>query len=186
MKRLSIITILFLSIVHFQANGQEKQGSTLNLGIGVGGYSGYYKYIGQPLPVFHVDYEFNVARNFTLAPFVSFYTYSNERYWGDVNNPDRFYTYREIVVPIGVKGTFYFDELFNASEKWDFYAAASLGFSIVSRHWESGYNGDKGYYPNGQPLFLDAHIGAEYHFSNRMGVYLDLSSGVSTIGLAIH
>jgi hypothetical protein len=186
MKRIIIITIFFLGIIHFQVYAQENHGRTLNLGVGVGGYFGYYNYIGQPLPVFHVDYEFNLVKNFTLAPFVNFYTYSNERYWGDVNNIDQFYTYREIVVPIGAKGTFYFDELFNASDKWDFYASASLGFSLANRHWESGYNGDRGFYRGARPLFLDAHTGAEYHFNKRMGVYLDLSSGVSTIGLAIH
>jgi hypothetical protein len=35
-------------------------------------------------------------------------------------------------------------------------------------------------------LFLDLHLGAEYHLNNRVGLFLDLSTGVSTIGLAIH
>jgi len=35
-------------------------------------------------------------------------------------------------------------------------------------------------------LFLNIHIGAEYHINKKVGVFLDLSSGVSTIGLAIH
>ncbi len=179
MKRFIIITFLLIGIFQLNGNAQEKFGNTLNLGVGAGGYAGYYGYIGHILPVFHFDYEIAVARNFTLAPFMNFYSYS--RYYDPGN-----YVFRETVVPIGVKGTYYFDELLNANTQWDFYAAGSLGFAIVSSHWGTGYAGDKNYYRRGSSLFLDIHLGAEYHFTERMGVFLDLSSGVSTIGLAIH
>ena len=64
--------------------------------------------------------------------------------------------------------------------------AGSLGFSIVKTSWDSGYYGDRNYYGDANPLFLDIHAGAEYHLNNNLGLFLDLSSGVSTIGLAIH
>ena len=121
-----------------------------------------------------------------LAPFVSFFTFSNNYYWGNKNFPDRYYSYRETVIPIGVKGTYYFDDLLKANEKWDFYLAGSLGFAIVNSHWEEGYGGDQNYYHGPNSLFLDLHIGTEYHFNSRVGAFLDLSTGVSTIGLAIH
>jgi len=183
MKKLIIITLsaLLVSVVHFTAEAQSTYGRTLNLGLGVGGYSGYYKYAGRSLPVFHLDYEFDVAKSFTLAPFISLYTYSNEYYWGNTN-----YTYNETVIPVGVKGTYYFDELLNADSHWDFYLGASLGFALVNSHWEAGYDGDDKYFNKGNSVLLDMHIGTEYHFNNRLGAFLDLSSGVSTIGLAIH
>src|ERR1035437_2752620 len=152
MKKLIIITFLFISIFQFKGIAQEKF-SGLNLGLGVGGYSGYYGYIGHTLPVLHVDYEIDVVRNFTLAPFISFYTYSNQYYYGRQNNIDLYYTYRETVIPIGVKGTYYFDELLRANSKWDFYLAGSLGFAIVTHTWSNGYNGDKNYYRAANPLF---------------------------------
>ncbi len=186
MKKLIILIILFISILHFNANAQEKYGSTLNLGLGVGGYSGYYKYAGRSLPVFHINYEFGMATNFTLAPFASIYTFSDSYYWGNSTYPDRYYSYRETVIPIGVKGTYYFDDLLDATPRWDFYLAGSLGFAIVNSRWEDGYYGNKNYYHNGSSLFLDVHIGTEYHVNNRVGIFLDLSSGVSTIGIAIH
>lgn len=186
MKKLILITILFISIFHFSSYAQEKYGKTLNLGLGIGGYAGYYGYVGRSLPVFHVNYEFDVAKNFTLAPFISFYTFSNNYYWGNKNYPYRYYTYRETVIPVGVKGTYYFDDLLKANSKWDFYLAGSLGFAIVNSTWDDGYYGDRNYYHGGSGLFLDLHIGTEYHFTNRIGAFLDLSSGVSTIGLAIH
>jgi hypothetical protein len=170
-----------MGIIQLNGYAQEKFSKTLNLGLGGGGYSGYYGYVGHILPVIHIDYELSVARNFTLAPFINFYTYSRKYYY----NPG-YYTYRETVVPIGVKGTYYFDELLNANSQWDFYAAGSLGFAVVSSHWDARYTGDKNFYPRGSALFLDIHIGAEYHFMENLGVFLDLSSGVSTIGIAIH
>ncbi|MDP1725242.1 MAG: hypothetical protein Q8M15_00560 [Bacteroidota bacterium] len=188
MKKLIIITILFVSIFHLNSNAQEKFGKALNLGVGVGGYYGYYDYAGRSLPIFHLNYEFDVAKSFTLAPFVSFYSYSDEYYWGNKNYPERWYTYRETVIPIGIKGTYYFDELLKANSHWDFYLAGSLGFAIIKQSWSDGYYGDRYYYNRRRPsaLFLDLHIGAEYHFTKRIGAFLDLSTGVSTIGLAIH
>jgi len=185
---LVLISVFSLNLPAQTAASPESHGKTLNLGLGLGGYSGYYGYAGRTLPVFHINYEFDVANNFTLAPFVTFYTYGNRYYWGDndKNHPFKYYGYRETVVPIGVKGTFYFDRLLKASAKWDFYLAGSLGFAIVNSSWDSDYYGDKNYFRHGSPLFLDAHIGTEYHINNRLGVFLDLSSGVSTIGLSIH
>jgi hypothetical protein len=176
-KIISTTFLLFLILFNFNSYAQEKYGRTLNMGLGIGGYSDYYGYAGRSLPVFHMNYEIDAARNFTLAPFVSFYTFSGKH---DAH------TYHETVVPIGVKGAYYFDELLEANGKWDFCLAGSLGFAIVNSRWDEGYNGDKNYYHRGSSLFLDVHIGSEYHFTNRVGAFLDLSTGVSTIGLAIH
>ena len=187
MKKLLLTTLLGCMIfMQYAVNAQEKYGKSLNVGLGVGGYSGYYGYVGRSLPVFHIDYEFDVAKNFTLAPFLNFYSFSHDYYWGDRNNPNRYYTYRESVIPIGLKGTYYFDDLLQANKKWDFYLAGSLGFAIVNSTWDEGYGGNREYYKRGSALFLDIHVGAEYHFNNRVGAFLDLSSGVSTIGLAFH
>lgn len=181
------LTVLLISAAHLTSSAQPSYGHTLNLGLGVGGYSGYYKYAGHSVPVFTLNYEFDVAKSFTLAPFIGLYSYTNEYYWGNSNYPDQYYTYSEVVVPIGLKGTYYFDELLHANNHWDFYLGASLGFALVNSSWEAGYYGDEKYFNNkGNAVFLDLHIGTEYHFNNRLGAFLDLSSGVSTLGLAIH
>ena len=133
------------------------------------------------MPVFHINYEFYVANSFTLAPFISFSTY---RSGYDYQN--NLYYYHETIIPIGVKGTYYFDQLLNANYNWDFYLAGSLGFAIVKSSWDNGYNGNRNYYQDASPLFLDLHIGTEYHLNKRLGLFLDLSTGVSTIGLAFH
>ena len=192
MKKILIFSTVFLSLITMKANAQdkpeaEKFGNTLNLGAGIG----YYGNVGRTLPVGMLNYEFDVARNFTLAPFVGFYSYQNYYYWGNPNQPKgdpsyRLYSYRATAVPVGVKGTYYFDQLFKANPKWDFYAAGSVGFVFRSVTWESTYYGDKRIYQSSSPLYLDAHVGAEYHMTPKAGLFLDLSSGVSTFGLALH
>jgi hypothetical protein len=166
----------------------EKFGDALNLGVGIG-YSGNRGNTGAALMV---NYEFDVAPYFTLAPFVGFYTYSNTFYWGNKNYPYRDYTYKETSIPLGVKGAYYFDKILNAGPKWDFYLGASLGFVIRTVSWENGYYGDKyGYYNNrgfrgSSPLYLNLHVGTEVHLSQKLGLFLDLSTGMSALGLAIH
>lgn len=182
MKIPIIILVLLFSIVSKNTGAQEKYGKTLNLGVGIG----YYGYIGHTLPVLHLNYELGVAKNFTLAPFISFYTYTNRYYWGNKNYPYRYYNYRETVIPVGIKGTYYFDSFLEANSNWDFYLAGSLGFAIVNKRWDNDYYGDKDYYRGPSPLYLDIHIGTEYHINKKIGLFLDLSSGVSTIGLAFH
>jgi hypothetical protein len=192
MKTLTIISIAFLMALSFTINAQdkpaaEKYGNTLNLGAGIG----YYGYVGHALPVGTVNFEFDVARNFTLAPFAGIYSYQNYYYWGNPDQPKydpsyRLYSYRETAVPVGVKGTYYFDQLFHANSKWDFYAAGSVGFVFRSVVWENDYYGNKHVYHNASPLYLDAHVGGEYHVNPKLGLFLDLSTGVSTVGLALH
>jgi len=164
---------------------QEQYGNTLNIGVGVGGYSGYYRYTGRTVPVFHLDYEFDVAKNFTLAPFISIHSHTRTHYWGNPNHGFYNYQYRETAIPIGMKGFLYMDSWFDAGEKWDFYLGGSIGVVAVFGRWDSGYNGDRNVY-RAPWLFLDVHAGVEYHINDRVGVYLDLSTGVSTFGLAIH
>ena len=192
MKKVIITSLFFFSILSFNISAQEvvssteKFGKALNLGVGVGGYSGYYGYVGHSMPVLNINYEFDVANNFTLAPFLSFYSYRNSYYWGNKNYPYKYYYYKETVIPVGIKGTYYFDKLLKANSKWDFYLAGSLGFAIVNSEWDNDYYGDVNYYHDASPLFLDIHIGTEYHINKRIGIFLDISSGVSTIGLTIH
>lgn len=170
-----MILLMFIAVsVNAQRRAESgKNYNGLNLGIGIGGYYGYAAYNNRALPVFTINYEFGVARNFTLAPFATFYTYQADHY-------------RESVIPIGAKGTYYFDDLLDAGSSLDFYLAGSVGFVLVNSTWDTDYNGDKTYYNKTGPLFLDLHIGTEYHVNNKIGLFLDFSTGVSTVGLAIH
>lgn len=187
MKFFLLSVLVFTSMTMSQTvNAQAKYGNALNIGVGIGGYSGYYSYVEQSLPVFHLNYEFDVAKDFTLAPFIGFFSYNKSYYYGNPAKGYKYYAFRETVVPVGIKGAYYFDRLVKANTHWDFYVAGSLGFAIRKAYWDNDYYGDKNYYNNGRNMFLDLHIGAEYHFNSKIGAFVDLSNGVSTLGLAFH
>jgi hypothetical protein len=182
MKKLHLLLLPVLLFCALEGRSQENYGNTLNLGAGIG----YYGYIGHPVPNLNLNYEFDLPGDFTLAPFIGFYTYTNSQYWGDPYQPYRYYTYRETVVPVGLKLAYYFDELFQAGPKWDFYAAASAGFAVRSVSWEDNYDGNRTLSNDASPLYLNLHIGARYDFTPRTGIFLDLSTGVSSVGLSFH
>lgn len=189
MKKLIFASAVFLLSFSFNAAAQENVpssesfGNTLNLGIGIG----YYGYVGSTMPVVHADYEFNVARNFTLAPFITVYSYRSYYYWGNPNYPYQNYYYRQTVIPLGIKGTYYFDDILDAGSRWDFYLGASLGFAVRRTVWESGYYGETTVINSRRSgLYLDGHIGTEFHMTDNLGLYLDLSTGQSMVGLACH
>src|SRR5688572_27992574 len=104
MKNLKIISIALLFILPAKSFAQESYGNTLNVGLG----SSYYRYIGYPVPVFHLDYEFQIANSFTLAPSISVLKYNNEYWWGSREYPYRYYHYTQTLIPVGFKGTYYF------------------------------------------------------------------------------
>lgn len=187
MKTLTFIYLFLLMIAGTDLSAQEttpaeKFGKTLNAGIGVG----YYGYVGYSIPVLHADYEFDVAKNFTLAPFITYYSYQRNYYWKNSNYPEKYYYYRVTTIPVGIKGSYYFDELLHAGSRWDFYLGASLGFAIRKTTWENGYYGETSVQHGSSGLYLDGHIGTEYHLNQKLGLFLDLSSGISTLGLAVH
>ena len=173
---------LNFNVIAQEAASPEKYGNTLNLAVGLG----YYGYVGHSMPVVHADFEFDVAKNFTLAPFITYYSYQNNYYWGNPKYPYKNYYYRQTVIPIGAKGSYYFDQILGASAKWDFYLGASLGFAFRQTTWENGYYGETSVNRGSSGLYLDAHIGTEYHINDKAGLFLDLSSGISTFGLGLH
>jgi hypothetical protein len=182
---LSSIAAVFLifNITAQETIAPEKYGKTFNGGVGVG----YYGYIGRIAPVIHANFEFDVAKNLTLAPFITCYSYNTNYYWGNPHYPYRNYSYRQTVIPVGIKGTYYFDQLIKANTDWDFYLAGSVGFAFTKITWESGYYGETNVVHHSAPgLFLDVHAGAEYHMNQNLGLFLDLSTGISTFGLAVH
>jgi hypothetical protein len=177
-----LVLVSGLNAVAQENKSSETYGHTLNAGVGIG----YYGYINNVLPVVHADFEFEIARNFTLAPFITIFSYSSYYYWGNPNYPYRNYSYRQTVIPVGVKGTYYFDQFLGAGPKWDFYLAGSLGFAIRKTTWENGYTGETTIAHGSSGVYFDGHIGTEYHFNERLGMFLDLSSGISTLGLGFH
>jgi hypothetical protein len=160
----------------------EKYGNTLNAGMGCG----YFAYIGYATSVFHLDFEIALDKNLTIAPSLMIYSYQKSILWGDQDHLTRNYNYGETVLPMGIKVTYYFDQLLKAGLKWDFYSSGTLGFILRSTKWERGYKGQININPGTGPLYIDFHLGSEYHLTKVMGIYLDVSLNVATFGTSIH
>lgn len=202
MKNLFIKTVCLLSLIGFEMKAQdeatgylidikgkptERYGNTINLGAGIG----YYGDVNVLTPAAMLNYEIDIFKNFTLAPFVGVATFQESYFWGNPAKPNydpsyHYYNYRETVIPVGAKGTYYFDQWLRLNPKWDLYVATSVGFAFRNVVWDNGYYGDKGAYQSVNPLYIAMHIGGEYHMSKRTGLFLDLSTGISTFGLAFH
>ncbi len=181
-----ILLIILISVISTTGHGQgkdemnEKYGNTLNIGAGIG----YYGYAHNPLPVVLINYEIGVADYFTVAPFAGLYSYRNNEY-GFNTNPNG-YSYRETVAPLGAKASYYFDKLLRAGRKWDFYAAASVSYMLRNVAWDTDYYGSRSVYKSSRAVYADIHIGTEYHITANAGLFVDISTGVSSGGLAIH
>jgi hypothetical protein len=160
MKNSLIKTMCLLSLVSYEATAQEPQqqtdyvidvkgkptekyGNTLNLGVG----AGYYGNVGFFTPGVMLNYEIDVFKNFTLAPFIGASTFQDSYFWGNPNKPNydpsyHYYNYRETIIPVGVKGTYYFDQLLHVNPKWDLYVATSVGYAFrtVTNNKQYDYN----------------------------------------------
>lgn len=161
-----------------RGGNHEDFGHTFNIGLGPG-------FLGRSLvysPFLYFDYEIEAAPDFTVAPFIGFSTYrSNPQTFGS-----NYYYYRGTIVPIGAKATYYFDDILELPYRWDLWAAGSVGFTYIKKVWENGYTGSVGEIPGVRPLFLSLHIGTEYHITDAVGIYVDLSTKASVIGVGLH
>lgn len=97
----------------------------------------------------NVNYEFQVADQITVAP-VALIVFDD----GDFG--------------IGVKGTYYFDVLFNLTDPWDTYAGLDLGYLFDRSDFGIG-------------IF----IGGEWHFAEKWGLLLELGGGNLSFGGAV-
>ncbi len=154
----SIALAICLSLIQTtSAQERELHGSALNLGVGIG---------ARQAAVYHINYEFDVVPSFTIAPSASFYGYTK-------------------FVPIGVKGSFYFDDVLNLDREWDLYVGATAAMGIVSDEWNNQAYRDMYRFRGANNLFFDVHLGAEYQVTPRAGMFIDLASNAATIGIVL-
>jgi hypothetical protein len=185
MKKLNILFLVLLvplCVAAQQPSAGEVYAQSLNISAG----TGYYRYVGYNVPVVHANYELPVDELLTVAPFAAFYRYETNYYWGDETHTPRYFHYSEKVLPIGIKVTGYLDELINAGKRWDFYAAGSIGLIIRKTSWVADYEGPRKINPGTGGMFLDFHVGTEFHCTRMLGIQLDCAAGETTLGLAFH
>ncbi|WP_139263135.1 hypothetical protein [Flammeovirga pacifica] len=168
----SFFTCLMLAISTFSfAQENKKSGgggaSYLgpgNLNVGLSTYWSYSSSLGVQL-----DYEFNLARDFTVGPSLSYAGYS-----------DSWYNYS--VFGLGARFRWYADRVLNITHpKWDVFANGDIGFSIWS-HKYTGPGTDPKSQSSTSPLWIGLGIGGKFHFNDKIGLQLIIGSGAQ-IGL---
>ena len=140
-----------------QFNPYTNDSKMVTVGVGASGWG---------IPVF-VRYEQAVADNITVGGDFSFQSKS-----------EKFGTYKwnHTIVGLNGRGSYHFNELFNAPDEWDFYAGATLGYYI----WNTKYdgNGSFDYSGSGSGGFsLGAHIGARYFVNEKLGITAEVGGG---------
>jgi len=95
-----------------------------------------------------ISFEIPVASAITIAPtaFTNF----------DLN-----------YLTLGVKGNYYFDELFGLPDPWDVYAGANVGFGVALND----------YYGHTSGLDLGLQVGGRWFWSDKWGVYVEIGGG---------
>ena len=93
-----------------------------------------------------ISYEIPLSAAITIAPAA----YTNF----DLNH-----------ITLGVKGNYYFDELFKLNSAWDVYAGANVGFGIAINNKHSN------------DLALGLQVGGRWFWSEKWGVYAEIGGG---------
>jgi hypothetical protein len=168
-KRLStLFTIAALCILtHTNVHAQYTKGSNLlNVGIGLGalGYGG--------LPI-GASFEHGFTDKISAGGFFDYLQY---------NSGYLTYKYSWRIMYFGARGSYHLNEILKLdNEKIDVYAGLGIGYQTfgTSDNLASGYSG----YSN--RVFLNAHAGARYYFSNSMAAFGELGYGVAALKLGL-
>ncbi|MCF6352042.1 MAG: hypothetical protein L3J06_03430 [Cyclobacteriaceae bacterium] len=159
----SLFTLLFTVNSFAQFNPAANDSKMLSVGLGVSGWG---------IPIYG-RYEFSVADNITVGGVLS---YQSKRY----GIPG--FDYRLSYFGIAARGSYHFNELLGADDKWDFYAGATLGyyFSSFSGDAFAGSNnlGDGG-------LGVGVHIGARYFINEKIALNAEFGGGSAVSGATI-
>ena len=169
MKKIHFSILLVLGLLagtqSFAQLAIDKGTKFINVGIGVGGYASAG---GIALGV---SGDFGVAPNITVGGQVAYRSFS---YLGNTDKINYLY--------FAARGSYHFNEILNLStDKADLYAGIGLGYESVS--YSSSYG--TGFSTFGSGIFVPVHLGGRYFFSDKVGGFAELGSGIAPLMLGI-
>jgi hypothetical protein len=163
----ALVLFTTLTSTSFAQYNPYSDGSGLvSAGLGISGW-------GVPI---YVRYEHPVADNVTVGGTFSFQTKS------DTYGTEK---WRNTYYGVNARGSYHFNELLNASDEWDFYGGANLGYFF----WNGKYEGSAGNYVysgSGANTFgIGVHAGARYFVNENLGINLEIGGGSALSGATI-
>lgn len=171
MKKFNFLLLLVIGLLagtqSFAQLAVDKGTKLINLGIGVGGYS------SASGIAFGASADFGVAPNITVGGQIAYRSFS----YGYLGFNDKInYLY------FAARGSYHFNEILNLStDKADLYAGIGLGYQNVS--YSDNYG--TGFNTFGSGIFVPIHIGGRYFFSEKVGGFAELGTGVAPLMLGI-
>jgi hypothetical protein len=151
------ILLLMITTSSFaQFNPYTDNSKLVTVGVGASGWG---------IPLF-VRYEMAVANNITVGGDFSFQS----------KTENIVYKWKHTIVGLNGRGSYHFNELLNASDEWDFYAGATLGYYI----WNTKYDGSGSFVYSGSGnggFSIGAHVGARYFVNEKLGITAEAGGG---------
>ncbi len=164
---LLLAILLLAGTQSFAQFAADKGTKLINLGIGVGGYAsaGGIAFGGSA--------DFGVAPNITVGGQVAYRSFN----YGYLGYNDKInYLY------FAARGSYHFNQLLKLStDKVDLYAGIGLGYQNVcySDRFGTGFN------TFGSGIFVPIHLGGRYFFSEKVGGFVELGTGVAPLLLGV-
>ena len=171
MKKIHFSILLVLGLLagtqSFAQYKVDKGTKLINVGIGVGGYA------SAGGIAFGASADFGVAPNITVGGQVAYRSFN----YGYLGYNDKInYLY------FAARGSYHFNEILNLStDKADLYAGIGLGYESVS--YSAGFG--SGFSTFGSGIFVPVHLGGRYFFSEKVGAFAELGTGVAPLMLGI-
>lgn len=163
----ALFALTFAATSSYAQLAIDKGSKFINLGIGVGGYG------GTSGIAFGGSADFGVAPNITVGGQIAYRSFN----YGYLGYNDKInYLY------FAARGSYHFNELLNISnDKLDVYAGLGIGYESVtySDSFGTGFNAF------GSGIYVPVHLGGRYFFSDNVGGFAELGSGVSPLMLGV-
>lgn len=188
------LMLLVAGQTHLNAQVFEKGKSYVNLGYGIGLFSGklanayasYEGYSTHSLGPISFSYEKAIKDNISVGGFVGYYNAGAK--WNSAaifGIPSYEYKYSWSGLQILVRGAYHIKL---SNEKLDLYGGAGIGYTKWTYKWESNepnFNEANYKISSGSPLGISVFGGVRYLFNEKIGVYSEGGWGLSAAQVGI-
>ncbi len=152
-----------------KARASSSGSKYLNVGIGLAAYGAGGLPIGASL-------EVDLKNNISVGGFVDYARYGYNNYG---------YKWNYTFIYLGARASYHASELLGvANPRFDPYAGLSLGYRSARYSDHDGYYGAYSS-PYASTVFIGAHVGARYLFSDKIGGFAEVGYGVAALKVGL-
>ena len=173
MKKFTLFSTAILFFLTLLSSQAQDAGRSIHVNAGLG--LGVYNAGGIPIGA---SVEVGIKENIAVGGFFDYARYGR-KYMG--------YRWNYNFLYFGARGSYHLGDLLKelglAEDKFDPYAGLSLGIRTASYSDNSDFGDYHSPYSTG--VFLGAHVGTRYYFSDKIGAFGEVGYGVSALRLGL-